>query len=322
MPPASPFVASYRIDSGGHGVELPPADAAPPGNGYVWLHLDRGDPGAREWLSRESGLSPLVVQALLADDPRPRSVPMDHGLLVVARGANLNPGANPEDMVALRIWVEERRIITVRRRRLQSIEDVRIALAAGTGPVTPGAFVAFVLECLVTRLSEVIGDLAEDVDALEESMLAGELRELRASIAAVRREAVSLRRYLVPQREAFNRLFIERLPWLTDDDRLRLREQADRAARSVEDLELLRERAVVVQEELLSRVSEQMNRKMYVLAMVSVVFLPLGFITGLLGVNVGGVPGGQNPHAFWMLSGALAALVGVEVWLFRRAGWF
>jgi zinc transporter len=322
MPPASPFVASYRIDSGGHGVELPPADAAAPGNGYVWLHLDRADPRAREWLSRESGLSPLVAQALLADDPRPRSVPMGQGLLVVARGANLNPGANPEDMVALRIWVEERRIITVRRRRLQSIEDVRIALAESRGPASPGGFVAFVLECLVVRLSEVIGELGEDVDALEESMLAGELREIRTSIAAVRREAVSLRRYLVPQREAFNRLFTERLPWLTDDDRLRLREQADRAARAVEDLELLRERAVVVQEELLSRVSEQMNRKMYVLAMVSLVFLPLGFITGLLGVNVGGVPGGQNPHAFWMLFGALAALVAVEVWLFRRAGWF
>jgi zinc transporter len=321
MAPASPFVASYRIDSGGHGVELPSADAAAPESGYVWLHLDRGDARAREWLRQESGLSPLVVQALLADEPRPRSVPMEQGLLVVARGANLNPGANPEDMVALRIWVEERRIITVRRRRLQSIEDVRTALAESRGPASPGAFVAFVLECLVLRLSEVIDGLGDEVDELEEAMLAGNLREIRARLAALRREAVSLRRYLVPQREAFNRLFAERMPWLMDDDRMRLREQADRAARNVEDLETLRERAVVVQEEMLARVSEQMNRKMYVLAMVSVVFLPLGFITGLLGVNVGGVPGGQNPHAFWLLSGALAVLIAVEVWLFRRVGW-
>ena len=321
MSVTSPFVASYQIDSHGHGVETLPGANPVVDGGYVWLHLDRGDAGAREWLRGESGLSPLVVQALSADDPRPRSVPIDQGLLVVARGANLNPGANPEDMVALRIWVEERRIITVRRRRLQSIEDVRVALAESRGPVSPGAFVAFVLECLVSRLSEVIGSLGEDVDELEESMLAGELREIRTRIAAVRREAVSLRRYLVPQRDAVNRLFTERLPWLTDEDRLRLREQADRAARNVEDLDLLRERAVVVQEELLSRMSEQMNRKMYVLAMVSVVFLPLGFVTGLLGVNVGGVPGGQNPHAFWMLSGVLAVLVAVEVWLLRRAGW-
>ncbi len=248
MTSASPFIASYRIDSHGYGVESLPGASTLTDGGYVWLHLDRSDAGAREWLRGESGLSPLVVQALLADDPRPRSVLMDQGLLIVARGANLNPGANPEDMVALRIWVEERRIITVRRRRLQSIEDVRIALAESRGPVSPGAFVAFVLECLVLRLSEVIGNLGENVDELEESMLAGELREIRARIAAVRREAVSLRRYLVPQREAFNRLFTERLPWLTDGDRLRLREQADRAARNVEDLELLLERAVVVQE--------------------------------------------------------------------------
>ncbi len=321
MTSASPFIASYRIDFHGYGVESLPGSSEEADGGYVWLHLDRGDSDAREWLRAKSGLSPLVVQALLADDPRPRSVPIDQGLLIVARGANLNPGANPEDMVALRIWVEERRIITVRRRRLQSIEDVRLALAESRGPVSPGAFVAFVLECLVTRLAEVISDLGEDVDALEETMLAGELREIRPRIAAVRREAVSLRRYLVPQREAFNRLFTERLPWLTDDDRLRLREQADRAARSVEDIELLRERAVVVQEELLSRVSEQMNRKMYVLAILSAIFLPLGFITGLLGVNVGGVPGTQDAHSFWYLLAALVVLVGGELLMFRRAGW-
>lgn len=322
MPTASAFLASYRIDSRGRGVEFLPETPAVPDAGYVWLHLDRGDAAAREWLRTESGLPPLVVQALLADEPRPRSVPMDGGLLVVARGANLNPGANPEDMVALRIWVEERRIVTVRRRRLQSIEDVRSALAAGCGPGSPGAFVAFVLECLLARLSEVVDGLGAEVDELEEAMLVGSLREVRARLAAVRREAVSLRRYLVPQREAFNRLFAERLPWLSDDDRLRLREQADRAARNVEDLEMLRERAVVVQEEMLARVSEQMNRKMYVLAMVSVVFLPLGFVTGLLGVNVGGIPGAQNPHAFGLLAGALAALVAVEVWLLKRVGWF
>lgn len=317
---ANPFVVSYRVDRDGRGTEYVPG-ATPPSDGYEWIHLDRGDPQARDWLQSSSGLSALVVEALLADEPRPRSVPMEHGLLVVARGANLNPGADPEDMVALRIWVEEHRVITVRRRRLKSVEDVRDALEAGEGPASPGAFVAFVLECLVSRLSEVIDTMGEEVDALEERMLGESIREIRSRISTVRREAVSLRRYLVPQREALNRLFTERLPWLTDHDRLRLREQADRAARNVEDLELVRDRAVVVHEELLSRVSEQVNRKMYVLAMVSVVFLPLGFITGLLGVNVGGIPGAQNPHGFWVLLALLVSIMGVELWLLRRAGW-
>ena len=88
-----------------------------------------------------------------------------------------------------------------------------------------------------------------------------------------------------------------------------------------EDLEAVRERAAVSQEELLSRLSEQLNQRMYVLSIVAAVFLPLGFLTGLLGINVGGIPGADNAQAFWIFSGLLLIAVVIQLLVFRWKKW-
>ena len=104
-------------------------------------------------------------------------------------------------------------------------------------------------------------------------------------------------------------------------DRLRLRESADRTTRFIEDLDLARERAVVVQEELLSRLSEKMDRTMYVLSIVAAIFLPLGFLTGLLGINVGGIPGADFKGSFLIFCIFLVLIVGLQIWIFKRKKW-
>ena len=83
----------------------------------------------------------------------------------------------------------------------------------------------------------------------------------------------------------------------------------------------MRERSAVVQDELLNRISQRMERTMYVLTLVATIVLPLGFLTGLLGINVGGIPGAEINWAFWAVCGALAVLVLVELWLLKRLRW-
>ena len=108
---------------------------------------------------------------------------------------------------------------------------------------------------------------------------------------------------------------------LDDSGLLRLREVGDRLVRHIEDLDAVRERAAVVQEELLSRMSEQMNSRMYVLSVVAAIFLPLGFLTGLLGINVGGIPGADYPLAFLMFIGMLVVVVILQFLVFRWRNW-
>ena len=240
----------------------------------------------------------------------------------VLRGVNLNPGADPEDMVALRMWITRERVVSTRRRRLLSVDDMRAAIAGGHAPVSPGDFLVSMSDRLVERAAHVVSQVDEAVDRLEEEVLAGESHALRAALAGVRREAIGLRRYLAPQREALTRLCLESHPLLSDVDRLRLREVADAVTRHVEDLDAARERAAVVHEELASRLAEQMNQRMYVLSVVAALFLPLGFLTGLLGINVGGIPGVEDPHAFAVVTLLLAGLGIAVLAVFKWRRWF
>jgi len=65
-----------------------------------------------------------------------------------------------------------------------------------------------------------------------------------------------------------------------------------------------------------------LNKNMYVLSVVAAIFLPLGFLTGLLGINVGGMPGADNTDAFWIFCGLLVIVVGLQVLLFKKMKWF
>jgi len=318
------LVAAFLLDGAGGGRTLDFAQVRrwQPADGLLWVHMDLAAPATERWLAGEAGLDPMVAEALLQIETRPRGLPLKDGLLVVLRGVNLNPGADPEDMVSLRMWITAERIVTTRRRRLLSVDDTRAAIAEGRGPVSPGDFVVAMADRLMERAARVVGDLDEAVDQLEEEVLKAESHALRSALADVRREAIGLRRYLAPQREALTRLCVEPHPLLSAVDRMRLREVADAATRHVEDLDAARERAAVVHEELASRLSEQMNQRMYVLTIVAALFLPMGFVTGLLGINVGGIPGVDDPRAFAIVTGLLAALAVGVLAVFKWRRWF
>ncbi|MCW5630763.1 MAG: zinc transporter ZntB [Rhodoferax sp.] len=293
------------------------------GNGLLWVHLNRSAERARHWLQRDSGLDALVAESLLAEETRPRALERDGNLLVNLRGVNLNPGADPDDMVSLRMWCEPERIVTCRGRRLMAIDDLRERIAKGRGPADAGAFLVEIAGALVNRVSPVIETLDETQDELEDQVVTGERQEIRSRLSALRRQAISLRRYLAPQREAMARILGESVAWLDQHHKAQLREISDRTMRYVEDLDAIRERAAVIQDEVANRVAESMNRNMYMLAIVATVMLPLGFFTGLLGINVDGMPGAHDtPWAFWAVSGFLALLVLAQVIVMRRLRWF
>jgi zinc transporter len=289
---------------------------------WLWLHFDYTQPAVQHWLRAESGLTDLTAEALLQAETRPRCVPADAGLMLFLRGVNLNPGADPEDMVSIRVWVGERRIISLRKRRLLTVDDVREAIGRGTGPVTPGDFLLLLVDRLLDRTATVIDALYDRVDEMEDAVLVETNYHQREELAGIRRQAIALRRFLAPQREALNRLWSERTPLLSDEYRLYLREDADRLTRLIEDLDAVRERAGVIHETLVSRIAEQTNNRMYVLSIVAAIFLPLSFVTGLLGVNVGGIPGADNAAGFTIVV-LLMVIIAVGLWAYLRwRRWF
>lgn len=323
VPPQPALVSAILLNGAGGGRELdwPTARALGPDDGVLWLHLDHQAEGTRAWLANESGLGEVVVEALLADEPRPRSLPVGDALLVILRAINAASGQDPEDMVALRAFFSPHRVVTLRHRNVRSVSEVREQIAAGNGPVSAGDLLHDLVDGLLGRIGDAVEAIEEQADQLEDAVLSAGGSDVRSRLSDLRRQAIALRRYVAPQRDVLARLPAERVTWLSDLDRARLREEADRITRFVEDLDAARDRAAVTHEELASRLAEQMNRTTYVLTLVAGIFLPLGLLTGLLGINVGGIPGTESPFAFALVAALLILIAGAEVAWFRSRRW-
>ena len=315
---------AYILDGNGGGREVgwPEINSWKPEDGTLWIHLDALSETTGDWLRDESGLDEVACEMLLTGEVRPRTVMYQNGGVILLRGVNLNPGADPEDMVSVRIWIDRHRIITTRRRRVLSIEDVHRAIQKDRGPKTPGEFVTELAYNLVERMADVIENIDDNVSSVEAAVMHGDPAELRELIGSSRRQAISLRRFLTPQREALSRLQTEGIPWLTDLDQARLREITNQTANYIEALDVSRDLAAVAQEELHSRLSEQLERRMYTLAIITAIFLPLAFITGLLGINVGGIPGATSSWGFLGVSGILFVILIGQLWILKKQKWF
>lgn len=292
-------------------------------NESLWLHWDRSQAQAQDWLRNRSGLSAFACEVLLEENTRPRLLSLpENELLLFLRGVNLNPNAEPEDMVSLRIFAGPQRVISLRLRPLRSTEVVLQQLEAGVGPKTSSEILLGLADALTERVDELVAVLTEKLDE-EEDLVETDERYTppQDKMLSLRRQAAGLRRFLLPQREIYAQLTRNHQPWFVDDDTDYWNELSNRLIRYLEELELVRERVNLVLEAEERRMRERMNRTMYLLGIITGFFLPMSFLTGLLGINVGGIPGSENPYGFVFACSLIAAVACFQWWIFRRLKW-
>jgi zinc transporter len=289
--------------------------------GTLWIHLNYTSEIASNWLQEKSGLEALIVEALLSEETRPRSTIIGKGVFLSLRGINFNPGESYEDMVSIRIWAEEHRIITTRKRPLLSVTDIGEQLRKKCGPESTSQLIIGISDLLTSYIEEAVERIEDKTIELEEQVMSSHDGTLRSRISSIRRDAIIIRRYLAPQREAITRMQVDSVPWITEKDKRHLHEIANSLIRTIEDLDSIRDRASVAREELTNALSAQMNSRMYVLSIITAIFLPLSFFTGLLGVNVGGIPGATFKWAFSIFLLFLLGVCICQFFYFRKKGW-
>ncbi|MCU7554747.1 zinc transporter ZntB [Alteromonas sp. ASW11-19] len=314
----SSFLWAYHILPSGEvsRYEPPTAPPAVPDEGFLWLHMQSDAPDSADIMANLAMPAP-VIDAITPPETRPRALAVLEGAVVYLRALNHNPDAALDDMVSLRVWMTDRLIVTARRqgRSVQSLADVRKRIEGRQPPLTAPDLLINIIESVADRIHEVVDDIEDTLVACE---TAEELdRDDREQLAALRRQAASLRRFLAPQRDALEAL--HRLPdLLTSEQAFDLREESDRMTRYVEELDLARERAIMLQDELRNRIADRQNVRMYVLSMVTAIFLPLSFLTGVFGMNVAGLPGTESPDAFntlmWWMGGLAAVMLIAMLW--------
>ncbi len=311
------YVFGFILNGKGAGV---PLDKVSDESGPLWCHLDFLEEGCREQLASLE-VPEHAIDSLTRLDSRPRTNVHEEGAVLILRVINMNPGEDPNDMVSLRFWIEADRIISLRHKRVLSTQDVKDEIVSGKGPKTTSELLSTVIERVADRIADYVDGVEAKMLEYEDAADVENIVKLRANVSNLRREAAMVRRYLAPQREALEALFRQSATLLVKEDRHYVQELSDRIIRYVEDLDLVREKAVVLQEELMNLTAQQQNDRMYVLSIVAVIFLPISFVTGLFGMNVAGLPGLETPSAFFYVAMAMTVMVVGALAYFRFKKW-
>lgn len=312
----------YRLNGTGGGVPCDLSAAAEAGDETVWIHMNGHHADTKKFLRDKIGLDPLLIKSMLAEETRPRLEEAENGTLLILRGINHNPGPEPEDLVSIRLWLVGHRIITISRRKARAIADMDERLKQNRGPRKTGEFISMLCMCLNDGIEPAISDLENNVDTLEDLPLEAQPASLRGDLAAARKQATMFRRHLAPLRDVVARLQKTDQVWLSPGDKWSLHDSLDRMTRFLEELDSLRERSLILQDEIYSAMSARLNRNIYVLSVITVIFMPLTFLSGLLGMNVEGIPGANHPHAFAIVCGVTALLALSQLYIFRKLKWF
>lgn len=318
-------VFAWTLDERGGGRRLDLSEAAEElrNAGLSWVHLQGGTTAARDWLKREvSYLDDIILDALLADETRPRSLEYKGGMVLILRGVNTNPDAEPEDMVSLRLWIDEDRIISIERRRVETIHYIDAQLAKGTGPKNAGDFLSLLTGRLFEHLDHALGRLHDRLDALEDQIEAAPDRSMPSQALSIRRAAIMFRRYVAPQRDVLAHLRHSEQSWISPLHRRGFQEDLDQVLRTTEDLDLMRERAQISYEYLNGLLAQKVNKNLYFLSGIATIFMPLTFITGLFGMNVDGIPYAHHPHAFLSICAVTVGLAVLQGLIFKWMKWF
>ena len=310
-------VAAWSVDGSGRKWQPDELQHELP-NEPLWLNLDRASRGMGQWLQHVAGVPDAAVRALLDEDTRPRLDYYGDGVMLILRGVNASDTTDAPEMVSLRLWITANRIITLRKRSLVSVRSVLQRYEEGRGPSQISELLVTLVENLNEPMDTVTDAFEASFDHREHVSVEQQVKVAMNRVVMLRTSLVSLRRYIHPQQVALAKLLAAPPSWLGERDAALLRNAVDDVARQVEDLAALTERATLLHDHLSQQLAERLNRNMYLLSMVSVVFLPLTMITGLLGVNLAGIPGVDHPWAFTILCSALTLLILFELWLFRR----
>ena len=294
-----------------------------PEQGVLWIHLERDEESCKDWLHTASGLDPLAIEALLADESRPRCEGFDDALLMVLRGVNHNEREEPVDLVPVHLWCDANRVISLRDKGhfLMALRDIRSHLSRGHGPRTVGGLFSEIVDKIVRDLDPLVDEIEEDVDSLDDDLMQIKNEEARHRLSEIRRDSTKLRRYVAPQRETLFRLQHEEVSWLPRREKILLREVTDRLLRYIESLDSVRDRATILHEDLTSRIGEQISKNSHRLTAVAAILLPPSTIAGIFGMNLGGLPGNESHYGFLIVVVMMVVLMPLEYWFLKKFKW-
>lgn len=277
---------------------------------WFWLHLNLTDQRCQRWLQNSLDIPAGV--ALEFCSPRQRQAINASGPFVTGR---LNDFLRAFDYESMEhSWVHllmgEKFIITGRTTAALSADHLRDRIARGHPFKAPRDLLVALLKTYPDVLDSVLHKLSSDLEIIEDQILEDRHRGERKRLMIIRREAAQLHRHMRARRRALTlaEREVSSMPAETPDIITRL-------INLDQDFDALEIRARFFHDEIDAKLAAETNRQLYILSVLTALFLPPTLVAGLFGMNVQGIPLATSSDGFWPAI-VFCVLSSVAVWLF------
>jgi zinc transporter len=320
------LLCGYRFENGAPGVPVDLMEAAawlqseaPKGKtDFVWLHFNLSDAAAEASIRKHLKAVPEFFEALHEGSRSTRIEDAHDTLIAVVNDVAYEFAFDPAEMSSLWLNVAPHMALSARSHPLRTIDRLRDAIKNGKPLASSVSFLNHLLREQGDVLVRIVRDATVQVDVVEDKFLVGRLHNRRADLGKLRRVLVRLQRLLAPEPGALFRLLRVPPPWVDERDLEELRQATEEFSLTIRDMSELKERIKLLQEEIAAQVSEETNRSVFILTMVTVLALPINIVAGLLGMNVGGVPLADSPHGFMVIVVIIGLFTAFAAWYVYR----
>jgi magnesium transporter len=296
-----------------------------------WLDMCKPDEHEIALLDEVFGFHPLAIEDTVQHLQRPKIENYSHigdalhegYFYMVIHGPDLQTFKEKVRTKEIDMFVSERYLVTIHDEEFRTTKelgarcksDPRVVLENGIDVLLYN-----LIDKLVDAYDPIFDHLQEEIDCLEDRALENPEPQLLGRIAQQKRELLNLRRIIGPQREVIAQLTRGEVPFIRETTRIYFRDVQDHLNRAVETIELYRDLITGARDIYLSSISNNLNRIMKTLTVITVITLPLNVVTGFFGMNLE-IPGLHSHAVFWIAVCVMVTSVTTMLMLFRKNGW-
>lgn len=306
--PLPGLVWAFRIHDDGVAEEL--AVDRPIGerhDGWLWLHFNLADARGCAFLKAFPDLPEDAIEALVGPDTHQQLQADSTCVYGVIADLGRDFEGITEEVRLLHFAMTERCLVSARRRALNAVEATRQALRGGRRLESTASLLELIVDHVADAIDRLADDLAVQMDRIEERILDRETAGDRQRLGAFRRTTVRLHRQLSGLRALFHRLEAQDPEALSPPLRLEAGRLSQRLDGLDHEIDALRDRARMLQDEISSQLVEETNRNLRALSIVTILFLPPTLVAGFFGMNLKGMAYAESEVGFW--SGVLVAVL-------------
>ncbi|MBD3881777.1 magnesium/cobalt transporter CorA [Phormidium tenue FACHB-886] len=333
-PPPVIFLIDYEPETAVRLKIEQPEECAPYLDTHSVSWVDVQGLGSEDVLQRLGNvfnLHPLMLEDVVNVPQRPKVDEYPEQILLICRMAVLTEDGKTCTHEQVSFILGKHYLLTVQEEpEYDCFGPVRDRIRSNKGIIrSQGAdYLAYALiDGIVDGFFPVLEVYGETIEELEDEVVVCPTRQTLEKVHRLRRELLTLRRAVWPQRDAINSLIRDGNPLISEEVRVYLRDCYDHVVQLLDMIETYRELASSLMDVYVSSVGNKMNEVMKVLTIISTIFIPLTFIAGVYGMNFdpgkpGNMPELEMPYAYVVCWAVMVAIALGLIYFFKRRGWF